>query len=298
MKRIGLFLLTNIAVMIVLSIFLTILAKVFGINLGRGNMGGMLLIALVFGMGGAIISLLMSKWMALKSTGAQVIEQPRTEEERWLVETVRIQAKKAGIGMPDVAIYHSPEVNAFATGANKNKALVAVSSGLLHSMTRDEAEAVLGHEVSHIANGDMVTLTLIQGVVNTFVIFLARMIANVISSALSSNSEEGEGGLGFLAYMATVIVLEIAFGILASMIVAWFSRKREFRADAGGATLAGRHKMIAALQRLQGTQGAELEGQLAAFGINSAKKQGFAHLFMSHPPLEERIAALQNSNTF
>lgn len=296
MKRVGLFLLTNIAVMVVLSIFLTIIAKVFGISLSRGNVGGTLLLASVFGMGGAFISLLMSKWMALKSTGAQVIQQPSSEVERWLVETVRIQAKKAGIGMPEVAIYHSPDVNAFATGASKNKSLVAVSTGLLASMTRDEAEAVLGHEVSHIANGDMVTLTLIQGVVNTFVIFLARMIASAISSALSNN-EEGEG-LGTLAYMGVVIVLELVFGVLASVVVAWFSRKREFRADTGGAVLAGRHKMIAALERLKGSQGAELEGSLAAFGINSAKKQGFAHLFMSHPPLEDRIAALRNSSSF
>ena len=223
MKRIGLFLMTNLAVMLVLGIVLSVLQSYLGLT--RGSIGSLLLLAFVFGMGGSLISLAISKWMALRSTGAQVIEQPRSPDEIWLVETVKRQASNAGIGMPDVAIYDSPDINAFATGMSRNKALVAVSSGLLRAMSRDEAEAVLAHEVTHVANGDMVTLTLIQGVVNTFVIFLARLIASVI----------GDRDRGVFAYMATVFVLEMVFGIVASMIVAAFSRTREFRADAGGA---------------------------------------------------------------
>jgi heat shock protein HtpX len=224
--------------------------------------------------------------MALRSTGAQIIEQPRSPTEIWLVDTVKRQARDAGIGMPDVAIYDSPDVNAFATGMNRNKALVAVSTGLINSMSREEAEAVLGHEVSHVANGDMVTLTLIQGVVNTFVIFLARIIASVI----------GDRERGAFAYMATVFALEMVFGILASTIVAWFSRQREYRADAGGARLAGREKMIAALERLKMSHESTLQGQLTAFGINGKKTMG--ELFMSHPPLEKRIEALRNTASF
>ncbi|WP_026016676.1 protease HtpX [Catenovulum agarivorans] len=289
MKRIVLFLLTNIAVMLTLGIVLSILMSVFGIQ--RQSMGGLLLMAGVFGFGGAFISLLMSKWIAKRSTGAYVIEQPRNATEQWLVETVRRQAQKAGIGMPEVAIFDSPEMNAFATGANKNNALVAVSTGLLHNMNKEEAEAVLGHEVSHVANGDMVTLTLIQGVVNTFVIFLARVVAGIISNATRGNNNES--GMGGLAYYATVFVLEILFGILASIVVAWFSRQREYRADTGGAHLASRQGMIAALEKLKHSQESRLEGSMMAFGINSKSK--FASLFASHPPLDERIQALKDA---
>ena len=289
MKRIVLFLLTNIAVMLTLGIVLSILMSVLGIQ--RQSMGGLLLMAGVFGFGGAFISLLMSKWIAKRSTGAYVIEQPRNATEQWLVETVRRQAQKAGIGMPEVAIFDSPEMNAFATGANKNNALVAVSTGLLHNMNKEEAEAVLGHEVSHVANGDMVTLTLIQGVVNTFVIFLARVVAGIISNATRGNNNES--GMGGLAYYATVFVLEILFGILASIVVAWFSRQREYRADTGGAHLASRQGMIAALEKLKYSQESRLEGSMMAFGINSKSK--FASLFASHPPLEERIQALKDA---
>ncbi|MEZ5590670.1 MAG: protease HtpX [Gammaproteobacteria bacterium] len=293
MRRIILFLLTNLAVMLVLGVVLNIVMTAFGIP--RDSYAGLLVIALIFGMGGAVISLLMSKSMAKRATGAQVLTQPTTATERWLVETVHRQAQAAGIGMPEVAIYNAPEINAFATGANRNNALVAVSTGLLNSMNQDEAEAVLGHEVSHIANGDMVTLTLIQGVVNTFVIFLARVIANIISSSMRGSNQEG-GGLGFMAYIAIVFVLEAVFGILASMIVAWFSRQREFRADAGGASLAGRQKMIAALERLQQqSQPSHLPDQMAAFGI-SGKGSGLTALFASHPPLERRIEALRQAN--
>ncbi len=275
--------------MLTLGIVLSILMSVFGIQ--RQSMGGLLLMAGVFGFGGAFISLLMSKWIAKRSTGAYVIEQPRNATEQWLVETVRRQAQKAGIGMPEVAIFDSPEMNAFATGANKNNALVAVSTGLLHNMNKEEAEAVLGHEVSHVANGDMVTLTLIQGVVNTFVIFLARVVAGIISNATRGNNNES--GMGGLAYYATVFVLEILFGILASIVVAWFSRQREYRADTGGAHLASRQGMIAALEKLKHSQESRLEGSMMAFGINSKSK--FASLFASHPPLDERIQALKDA---
>ncbi|EWH12238.1 heat shock protein HtpX [Catenovulum agarivorans DS-2] len=289
MKRIVLFLLTNLAVMVTLGIVLSILMSVLGIQ--SQSMGGLLLMAGVFGFGGAFISLLMSKWIAKRSTGAYVIEQPRNATEQWLVETVRRQAQKAGIGIPEVAIFDSPEMNAFATGANKNNALVAVSSGLLHNMNKEEAEAVLGHEVSHVANGDMVTLTLLQGVVNTFVIFLARVVAGIISNATRGNNNES--GMGGLAYFATVFVLEILFGILASIVVAWFSRQREYRADTGGAYLASRQSMIAALEKLKHSQESRLEGSMMAFGINGKNK--LASLFASHPPLDERIQALKDA---
>jgi heat shock protein HtpX len=290
MRRIILFLATNLAVVLVLGVVMNIVMSALGIP--RDSYTGLLIFAFIFGMGGAFISLLMSKSMAKRSTGAQIISQPSTATERWLLETVQGQAQAAGIGMPEVAIYHAPEVNAFATGANRNNALVAVSTGLLNSMSRDEAEAVLGHEVSHVANGDMVTLTLIQGVVNTFVIFLARVVANIISSAMrGSNNQQGGG----LAYMAIVFVLEAVFGIVASIIVAWFSRQREFRADAGGASLAGRDKMIAALQRLQQqSQPSDLPDQMAAFGISG--KGGLMALLASHPPLEQRISTLRQAN--
>ncbi len=289
MKRVLLFLATNLAVMLVLSIVLSVLSSWLGVN--RQGMGGLLLMAAVFGFGGSFISLLMSKWIAKRSYGVQVIEQPRSEMEHWLLSTVTRQAQQAGIGMPEVGIYDSPEMNAFATGASRNNALVAVSSGLLYSMSRDEAEAVLAHEVSHVANGDMVTLTLIQGVVNTFVIFFARVVAGLISNFLRSDDEEQGAGLGGLAYMATVFVLEMIFGILASVIVMWFSRQREFRADAGSARLVGSNKMIAALERLRQGHEPQLEGSMMAFGING--KRSMSELFMSHPPLEQRIEALR-----
>ena len=289
MKRVLLFLATNLAVMLVLSIVLSVLSSWLGIN--RQGMGGLLLMAAVFGFGGSFISLLISKWIAKRSYGVQVIEQPRSEMEHWLLSTVTRQAQQAGIGMPEVGIYDSPEMNAFATGANRNNALVAVSSGLLYSMSRDEAEAVLAHEVSHIANGDMVTLTLIQGVVNTFVIFFARVVAGLISNFLRSDDEEQGAGLSGLAYMATVFVLEMIFGILASVIVMWFSRQREFPADACSARLVGSNKMIAALERLRQGHEPQLEGSMMAFGING--KRSMSELFMSHPPLEQRIEALR-----
>ena len=289
MKRIILFVATNLAVLLVLSIALNILLPLLGLQ--PGGMGGLFVFALVFGFGGSFISLALSKWMALRSTGAHVIDRPRNSREYWLLQTVSQQAKAAGIAMPDVAIYNAPEINAFATGASRNNALVAVSSGLLEQMSEDEAEAVLGHEVSHIANGDMVTLTLIQGVVNTFVIFAARAVASVIDSLLRGNSDE-ENGLGLFAHMAVVFFLEAILGIGASIIVMWFSRYREYRADEGGARLAGADKMIAALQRLQGGQESQLQGTLAAFGISG--KRGVSELFLSHPPLEKRIAHLQS----
>ncbi len=282
MKRIFLFLATNLAILMVLGVVLSILLPALGIE-GQST-AGLLVISAVFGMGGSFISLAMSKWIAKRSVGAQVIEQARGPEEAWLLDTVRGQAEKAGIGVPEVAVYDSPEINAFATGMNKNKALVAVSSGLLRSMTRDEAEAVLGHEISHIANGDMVTLALIQGVLNTFVFFFARIAASAIS----------RGSDNRFVYFMTVMAFQFIFGILASTIVMWFSRRREFRADQGGAYLAGKQKMIAALQRLQGDQQeSQLDGQLVAFGISG--KRAMAALFMSHPPLEQRIAALRAS---
>ena len=290
MKRILLFLVTNLAVVAVLGIVLNVLTAVFGINM-RGS-GGLLLMAAVFGFGGSIISLLISKWMAKRSYGVQVIEDPRTEMEFWLVSTIRRQAQEAGIGMPEVGIYDSPEMNAFATGASRDNSLVAVSSGLLHSMSRDEAEAVLAHEVSHIANGDMVTLTLIQGVVNTFVIFFARVVAGLISNFFRSDDEEESSAGGGMVYYLIVFALEMVFGILASMIVMWFSRQREFRADAGSAKLAGRDKMIAALERLRHGHESQLDGSMMAFGING--KRSMSELFMSHPPLEQRIEALKN----
>lgn len=282
--RIALFLATNFAVLILASIVMSLL----GVN--PSQMSGLLVMAAIFGFGGSFISLLLSKWMAKRSTGAVVITEPRNPTERWLLATVERQAKAAGIGMPEVAVYDGPEINAFATGANRNNALVAVSTGLLHNMSEDEAEAVLGHEIAHVANGDMITMALLQGVLNTFVIVLARVVGGIIDSALSGNREGG--GRGF-AYYIIVFVLEMVFGLFATMISMWFSRHREFRADAGGASLAGRQKMIAALERLQLNHGqSTLPTQIAAFGIfgSTAKK-----LFMSHPPLEERIAALRAS---
>ncbi len=291
MKRIVLFLATNLAIIVVLSITLQLLGveRILdqqGVGL---DLQALLVFSAVIGFGGSFLSLAISKWMAKQSTGAQVIDQPRNEVEAWLVETVRRQAQAAGIGMPEVAIYDAPEPNAFATGMSKNNALVAVSTGLLQNMSRDEVEAVLGHEVSHVANGDMVTLALIQGVVNTFVVFLSRVVGYVVDRVVFK-TERGHGP----AFYITAIIAEILLGILATIIVMWFSRQREFRADAGGARLAGREKMIAALQRLAGFAGeSHLPDQLAAFGINGRIGQGLTRLFMSHPPIEERIAALR-----
>ncbi len=289
MKRIALFVATNLAVLVLLGIVLSVLQNVFGVRLGET--GTLLIFAAVFGFGGAFISLAISKWTAKHMTGAQVIAQPRNELEHWLVSTVRRQAEGAGIRMPEVAIYDAPEINAFATGPSRNNALVAVSTGLLRSMDRDEAEAVLAHEVSHVANGDMVTMALIQGVMNTFVIFLARVVGRLVDSFISGGRDEGPS----FAYYIIVIVLDIVFGLLASIIVMWFSRWREFRADAGGASLAGRQKMIAALERLARSYGqTTLPDQVRAFGISGGVAHGLKRLFMSHPPLAERIAALRN----
>ena len=287
MKRIILFLATNLAVMLVLSVVLSLLG-IGRPGSGQMQMGSLLAFSAVVGFTGAIISLLMSKPMAKWSTGARVIEAPQNSTEQWLVSTVHGLADRAGIGRPEVAVYEG-EANAFATGAFKNSALVAVSTGLLQSMNREEVEAVLGHEVAHIANGDMVTLTLIQGVVNTFVVFLARIVGGIVDSALNKNEERRGPGIG---YMVTVFVCELVFGLVASMIVAWFSRQREFRADAGSAKLLGSTvPMQHALARLGGMQPGELPQGMAASGITSGG--GWAALFSSHPPIEDRIAALQ-----
>ncbi|BHH84605.1 protease HtpX [Desulforhopalus sp. 52FAK] len=286
MLRIVLFLATNMAILVLLGIVMT----VFGID--SRSTSGLLLMAGVFGMGGSFISLAMSKWIAKKSTKAHVIETPSNPTEKWLYETVQRMAKEAEIGMPEVAMYNSPDMNAFATGMNKNNALVAVSTGLLQNMSKDEVEAVLAHEITHVACGDMVTLSLIQGVLNTFVIFLSRIAANIIDNFLSGD-EEG-GGLGFMGYMAVTIVLELVLGLFASIIVMWFSRKREFTADKGAAFLTSKEKMVSALERLQAShEPSQLPDQVAAFGIRP-KEGGLANLFRSHPPLEDRIAALRN----
>lgn len=292
MKRIFLFLLTNIAVMAVITVVL----QVTGLNQhlgGQGSMAGLLAASAVIGFAGSIISLLMSKKMAAMSVGAQIITQPQGDVEHWLVETVRRQANQANIGMPEVAIYDSPDVNAFATGANKNNALVAVSTGLLRSMSKSEAEAVLAHEISHVANGDMVTLTLIQGVVNTFVFFFSRIIGNFVDRVILKNEDDGPG----IGFFVSSLVAQIFLGFLATIIVMWFSRQREFRADAGGANLSGRQNMINALKRLQSAHEPEhMPEKVAALGI-SGKRGGMMRLFMTHPPLEERIARLEASVT-
>ncbi|MBK7352402.1 MAG: protease HtpX [Nitrosomonas sp.] len=292
MKRILLFIATNLAILVVLSITLRILGvdRILDEQGGGLNFSALLVFSAVLGFGGSLMSLAMSKWSAKHMTGAQVIEIPSNATEGWLVETVRKQAHVAGIGMPEVAIYDSPDINAFATGMSRNNALVAVSTGLLANMHRDEAEAVLAHEVSHIANGDMVTLTLIQGVVNTFVIFLSRVIGHAVDRIIFKTEEEHGP-----AYMVTSLIAQIVLGILASIIVMWFSREREFRADAGGAKLAGRQKMIAALERLkQQYEPSHLPDKIAAFGI-SGNSSKISRLFMSHPPLDERIAALRGN---
>lgn len=293
-SRIGLFLITNIAVLAVLSVSMRVLgidqmlaAEGIGIN-----MTGLLIMAAIIGFAGSFISLALSKWMAKRSMGVQLIEQPSNSHERWLVETVRRQAEMAGIGMPEVGVFDSPQPNAFATGMSRNNALVAVSTGLLHNMTQDEVEAVLGHEVSHVANGDMITMGLIQGVLNTFVIFISRVIGTFVDRVIFKN----ERGFG-IGYFIVSIIAELILGVFAAMIAAWFSRKREFKADEGGAKLAGKYKMIAALQKLQQGQAVaeDMPGELAAFGISGGLKQGIAAALMTHPPLEERIAALKNS---
>ncbi|HEY9099425.1 MAG TPA: protease HtpX [Thiobacillus sp.] len=288
MTRIALFLATNVAILVVLSIAM----RVFGIEpylTANGlNLTSLLLMAAVMGFGGSFISLAISKWMAKKSMGVRVIESPSSSSEVWLVDTIKKYAADAGIGMPEVGIFDSPQVNAFATGMTKNSSLVAVSSGLLQQMTREEAEAVLGHEIAHIANGDMVTLTLIQGVVNTFVIFFSRIIGHTIDRVVFKN-ERGQG----MAFFITTIIAQMVLGFLASIIVMWFSRKREFRADRGGASLAGKQHMIAALERLNSLHPAPLPEKMAAFGIAGGGASGFKRLFMTHPPLEERIAALR-----
>jgi len=291
MMRIALFLATNAAILVLISIvfqvfgFEGILAE-NGVDL---NLQALLVMSAVIGFGGSFISLAMSKFLAKRSMGVKIIEQPGNSTEQWLLSTVKRQAERAGIGMPEVGIFDTPEPNAFATGMSRNNALVAVSAGLLQNMGKDEVEAVLGHEITHVSNGDMVTMGLIQGVINTFVIFLSRVIGHVVDRVVFK-TERGYGP----AYFVTSIVAQIFLSILASVIVMWFSRRREFRADAGGASLAGRNKMIAALQALQrGSQPHDLPGEFAAFGISGGLGTGIKKLFMSHPPLEERIAALR-----
>jgi heat shock protein HtpX len=290
-KRVMLFLITNLAIVFVLGIVLNLLgvSRILD-EQGLGlNLTNLIVFAAVFGFGGSLISLAISKWTAKRLTGARVITAPSSEVEAWLVQTINRQATAAGIGMPEVAIYEAPDVNAFATGMRRNKALVAVSTGLLRSMNRDEAEAVLGHEVSHIANGDMVTLALIQGVVNTFVIVASRVVGHLVDRVVF-RTERGHGP----AFYVTSIAAQLLFGILASIIVFWFSRQREFRADTGGASLAGREKMISALEKLRSSVAQpHLPDQLTALGISGGASQGLRRLFMTHPPLEERIAALK-----
>jgi heat shock protein HtpX len=290
MKRIFLLILTNLAIMLVISI----VAQVTGLNAWLVRQGGslesLLVLSAFFGFSGSFISLAISKWLAIRAMGVQLIQQPTSPTEQWLVETVRRLATQAGVGMPQVGVFDSPQPNAFATGPRRDNALVAVSTGLLSSMNRDQVEAVLGHEITHVANGDMVTLTLIQGVVNTFVFFLSRIIGNIVDRSVSRDSD-GEG----MAYFVTVIVSQLVLGILATIIVMWFSRRREFRADAGGAALAGRERMIGALQSLQRAHDEPLPSHMSAFGISGGEGRSWTRLFMSHPPLEERIAALRSA---
>jgi heat shock protein HtpX len=288
MKRILLFLGTNMAILLVLSVTMRLLGVEPYLTAQGLNLTSLLIFAAVMGFGGAFISLAISKWSVKKSMGVQVIEAPANSTEFWLVETVRKYSTKAGIKMPEVGIFDSPDVNAFATGMTKNSSLIAVSTGLLQQMTRPEAEAVLGHEVAHAANGDMVTMALIQGVVNTFVMFLSRVIGHTVDRVVFKN-ERGQGP----AFFVTMIIAELVLGVLASIIVMWFSRQREFRADRGGASLAGRKNMIAALERLNALHPQPLPDKMAAFGIAGGGNGGIKRLFMTHPPLEERIAALR-----
>jgi heat shock protein HtpX len=289
MKRIFLFILTNLAVLALLSLVLFIVENAFGVHLMQGGTGGLLVFAAIFGFGGSLISLALSKWTAKRMMGVRVIQSPQTELERWLVSTVKRWAEQARIGMPEVGIFDSEEMNAFATGARRNAALVAVSSGLLRSMSRTQVEAVLGHEITHVANGDMVTLALLQGVLNTFVIFLARIIGGIVDRALLRNDRQ-DSGIGFFL---TTMVAQFVLGILASVVVCWYSRRREFRADRGGADLAGSANMIDALQMLKRSHGQPMPPQMQAFGINTGGATGIMRLFMTHPPLDERIAALK-----
>jgi len=290
MKRILLFVLTNLAVLLMVSI----VARLTGFDAWfaqrGGSLGSLLVFAAIVGFAGSLISLAISKWMAVRSLGVQVIDQPRSAQEQWLLETVRSLAQKAGVGMPEVGVFPSPQPNAFATGAHRDHALVAVSSGLFATMNQSEIEAVLGHEMTHVFNGDMVTLALIQGVVNTFVIFLSRIVGNIVDRSILRDNE-GRG----IGYLATVWVTQIVLGIFASMLVMWFSRRREFRADAGGARLTGRERMIAALERLRAAHDEPLPAHMDAFGISGGEGGAWARLFMSHPPLEERIAALRTA---
>ncbi len=294
MMRIFLFLVTNVAVLVVISVVFRLLGldQVL-MQTGGIDMGALLIMAAIIGFSGSLISLFLSKWMAKRSMGVQIIDHPSTPFEQWLLETVARQAQQRGIGMPEVGIFDSPDPNAFATGWNRNAALVAVSTGLLQTMTKQEVEAVVGHEMSHVANGDMVTLALLQGVVNTFVVFLARIIGSVVDSALRGNEERSGPGI---AYWVTSIVAEILLSFLATMVVMWFSRYREFRADAGGASLTSRRQMADALRALQRTHEPQdlPSGEFAAFGISGKFGGGIKALFASHPPLEERIAALES----
>lgn len=291
MKRIFLFLATNLGIVLVLSITMRLLGVEPYLTANGLNLSSLLIFALIMGFGGSFISLAISKWMAKKSMGVRVIESPGNANEQWLVDTVRRYSEQAHIGMPEIGIFETPEVNAFATGMSKNSSLVAVSSGLLQQMTREEAEAVIGHEIAHIANGDMVTLALIQGVVNTFVMFLSRVIGYFIDKVIFK-TENGTGP----AFFISMIVAELVLGVLASIIVMWFSRKREFRADSGGAYLAGRQNMIAALERLNSLHPAPLPDRMAAFGISGGVASGLKRLFLTHPPLSERIQALRENN--
>ncbi|OAV28557.1 putative protease htpX like [Moraxella catarrhalis] len=300
MMRIGLFLLTNLAVLIVFSIVFMVLSQVFGLGNVHGsgglNYASLVVMCLLYGMIGSVISLFLSKWMAKKSTGTVVIDTPKNGTEQWLVDMVARQAREVGIGMPEVGIFDNAQPNAFATGWNKNKALVAVSTGLIHTMTPDEVEAVLAHEIGHVANGDMVTLALIQGVVNAFVMFFARIIGNFVDRAIFKNDSDSPG----IAYFVTSMVMDILLGILASAIVMWFSRLREYRADEMGARLAGRDKMISALNALRPAEARpdQMPEAMKAFAIASGQSQGFsiASLFRSHPTLDDRIASLQKFN--
>jgi heat shock protein HtpX len=289
MKRIFLFVVTNIAVLALLSLVLFVVENVFGVHLMQGGTGGLLVFAAIFGFGGSLISLALSKWTAKRMMGVRVIDVPQTELERWLVGTIKRLAEQSHLGMPQVGIFDAEEMNAFATGARRNAALVAVSSGLLRNMSRTQVEAVLGHEITHVANGDMVTLALLQGVLNTFVIFLARIIGGIVDRAILRNDRQGSG----IGFFLTTMLAQFVLGILASVIVCWYSRRREFRADRGGADLAGTGNMIDALQMLKRSQGEPMPQQLQAFGINTGASHGIMRLFMTHPPLDERIAALK-----
>jgi heat shock protein HtpX len=289
MKRIVLFVATNLAVVALLTLVVFVVQQVFGVRLGGSSLGGLLAFAAIFGFGGALISLALSKWTAKRLMGVRVIEAPQSDLEAWLLATVQRLAAQVHIAMPQVGMFEAEEMNAFATGARRNAALVAVSTGLLRNMSRPQVEAVLGHEISHIANGDMVTLALLQGVLNTFVIFLARIIGSIVDKALFKNEREGSG----LGFFVTTMVAQFLLGILASMIVSWYSRRREFRADRGAAELTGAPNMIGALLALKNSQGGPMPSQLQAFGINTGASHGFVRLFMSHPPLDERIAALK-----